>query len=144
MSTPTQARPPARPARMPAIFAAHGAPPLLDDQGWMEQLAGWSSALPRPKAVLIISAHWEARPATLGATTPVPLMYDFYGFPERFYQTRYAAPGAPALAARVRELLRARSVPVQDDPRRGLDHGAYVPLVAMYPAADVPVLQISL
>jgi 4,5-DOPA dioxygenase extradiol len=110
----------------------------------MEQLANWSAALPRPKAVLMVSAHWEARPATLGATSSVPLVYDFYGFPERYYQTRYPAPGAPQLAGRVRELLRAGNIAAQDDPRRGLDHGAYVPLVAMYPAAEVPVLQVSM
>jgi 4,5-DOPA dioxygenase extradiol len=74
----------------------------------------------------------------------VPLVYDFYGFPDRYYQTKYPAPGAPALAARVRELLRHKDIAVTDDPTRGLDHGAYVPLVAMYPGADVPVLQISM
>ncbi|HUB07863.1 MAG TPA: class III extradiol ring-cleavage dioxygenase, partial [Myxococcales bacterium] len=74
----------------------------------------------------------------------VPLFYDFYGFPERYYQVKYPAPGAPALAARVRALLSGAGEPTRDEPTRGLDHGAYVPLVAMYPAADVPVLQISL
>ena len=72
----------------------------------------------------------------------MPLVYDFYGFPAKYYETTYPAPPAPALAARVRDLLRAE--PVAQDPERGLDHGAYVPLVAMYPAADVPVLQVSL
>jgi 4,5-DOPA dioxygenase extradiol len=135
-------RPPA--ARMPTIFAAHGAPILLDDAGWMEQLASWAAGMPRPQSVLMISAHWEARPTTLGATRTLPLVYDFYGFPERYYQTRYAAPGAPELAARVRELLGASSIAVRDEPERGLDHGAYVPLVAMYPQADLPVLQLSM
>jgi 4,5-DOPA dioxygenase extradiol len=130
--------------RTPVLFAAHGAPMLLDDAAWMSELAAWSSALPRPSAVLMISAHWEARPATLGATEAVPLVYDFYGFPERYYQTKYPAPGAPALARRVRELLTARAIGVTQDPKRGLDHGAYVPLVAMYPDASVPVLQLSL
>jgi 4,5-DOPA dioxygenase extradiol len=74
----------------------------------------------------------------------VPLVYDFYGFPEKYYRTGYAAPGAPGLAARVRDLLRRTGIDCADDPERGLDHGAYVPLVAMYPAADVPVLQISM
>jgi 4,5-DOPA dioxygenase extradiol len=93
----------------------------------------------------MVSAHWEARPATLGATTTVPLIYDFYGFPEHYYRQQYAAPGAPELAERVRALLRTSTLgPVQDEPRRGLDHGAYIPLVAMYPKADVPVLQLSL
>ena len=134
----------AKGCRMPAIFAAHGAPILLDDAVWMGELAAWAKAMPRPKAILMVSAHWEARPATLGATAPVPLVYDFGGFPEKYYRTVYPAPGAPALAARVRELLRERGIASADDPRRGLDHGAYVPLVAMYPAADVPVLQLSI
>lgn len=130
--------------RMPAIFAAHGAPVLLDDADWMGELAAWAGAMPRPKSILMVSAHWEARPATLGATTPVPLVYDFYGFPEKYYETVYLSPGAPALAARVRGLLKDRGVPHVDEPDRGLDHGAYVPLVAMYPEADVPVLQLSM
>lgn len=130
--------------RMPVIFAAHGAPILLDDAQWMGELASWGAAMAKPKAILVISAHWEERPTTIGATRPVPLVYDFYGFPERYYQTTYPAPGAPDLAARVHELLRAKGIATSDDPSRGLDHGAYVPLVAMYPEADVPVLQISI
>ena len=129
---------------MPVIFAAHGAPVLLDDAAWMGQLAAWARALPRPSSILMISAHWEHRPTTLAATRTVPLVYDFYGFPERYYRTTYASPGAPALAARVRDLLGAAGQPFADDPDRGLDHGAYVPLVAMYPAADIPVLQLSM
>jgi 4,5-DOPA dioxygenase extradiol len=131
-------------ARMPVIFAAHGAPVLLDDAQWMGELAAWAAALPRPSGILVLSAHWEQRPVALGATRTVPLIYDFYGFPERFYRTRYPAPGAPGLAARVRDLLRSRQIACSDEPERGLDHGAYVPLVAMYPTADVPVLQVSL
>ena len=127
---------------MPAIFLAHGSPFLLDDTEWMAQLAAWSGALARPEAILMLSAHWERRPVTLGATRTAPLVYDFYGFPERYYRVRYPAPGAPALAARVRALLEATQPVVASD--RGLDHGAYVPLVAMYPGADVPVLQVSL
>jgi 4,5-DOPA dioxygenase extradiol len=142
METPARARGPA--ARMPVVFAAHGAPILLDDPVWMGELAAWARAMPKPKNILMLSAHWEAKPASLGATTAVPLVYDFYGFPERYYATKYPSPGAPELAARVRELLRERSIPVRDEPTRGLDHGAYVPLVAMYPKADVPVLQLSL
>jgi 4,5-DOPA dioxygenase extradiol len=130
--------------RMPVIFAAHGAPVLLDDAAWMGELAAWASAMPKPKGILMVSAHWDKRPATLGATRTVPLVYDFHGFPERFYETKYPAPGAPGLAARVRELLRAGGMEATDDAERGLDHGAYVPLVAMYPAADVPVLQVSM
>jgi len=129
---------------MPVIFAAHGAPVLLDDREWMGELSAWAKAMPRPKSILMVSAHWEQRPTTLGATTTVPLVYDFYGFPERYYRTQYPAPGAPELAARVRDLLRQGGIPFTEAPDRGLDHGAYVPLVPMYPEADVPVLQISM
>ena len=142
--SPSETDPHPKGARMPVIFAAHGAPILLDDAGWMNELASWAQAMPKPKSILMVSAHWEERPTTLGATRTVPLVYDFYGFPERYYETRYPAPGAPELAAHVRELLRERGLASVDDPERGLDHGAYVPLVAMYPAADVPVLQISM
>lgn len=130
--------------RMPSIFAAHGAPVLLDDAAWMGELAAWAKAMPKPGSILMVSAHWEQRPITLGATQGVPLVYDFYGFPEKYYQTKYPAPGAPRLATRVRELLGRRDIAVADDAVRGLDHGAYVPLVAMYPHADVPVLQVSM
>jgi 4,5-DOPA dioxygenase extradiol len=129
--------------RMPTLFIAHGAPPLLDDASWVRELAGWARDLPRPKAILMLSAHWEERPLTIGATRTVPLVYDFYGFPRHHYEQQYAAPGAPQLAQRVRALLSATQR-VAEDPERGLDHGAYVPLVAMYPDADVPVLQVSL
>ena len=132
------------PGRMPAIYLSHGAPPLADDKLWTGQLAAWSRNLPRPKAVLMISAHWEAAPLAIGATTTVPLVYDFWGFPQRYYQVAYPAPGAPGLAGDVRKLLRSAGTGVQDLPGRGLDHGAYVPLAEMFPAADVPVLQVSM
>ena len=127
----------------PTIFVAHGAPPLLDDAEWVRELNTWAARLPKPKAVLMLSAHWEERPVTIGATRTVPLIYDFYGFEPHHYQQKYAAPGAPHLAERLRKTLKATQ-PVADDPGRGLDHGAYVPMVAMYPDADVPVLQVSL
>jgi 4,5-DOPA dioxygenase extradiol len=129
--------------KLPTIFLAHGSPLLLDDAGWVAELARWARELPRPTAVLMISAHWLEAPITLGATRTVPLIYDFYGFPDRYYQVTYPAPGAPELAQRVRELL-APTGPLAEEPERGLDHGAYVPMVAMYPKADVPVLQISM
>lgn len=130
--------------RIPAIFLSHGAPPLADDDVWTQELASWSSSLPRPTAILVISAHWEEDPLTVGATTTVPLYYDFWGFPRRYYEVTYPAPGAPALAGEVRRLLTDAGYQAQDDPERGLDHGAYVPLVEMFPQADVPVLQISM
>jgi 4,5-DOPA dioxygenase extradiol len=130
--------------RMPAIYLSHGAPPLADDPLWTRQLAGWSTQLPRPRSVLMISAHWESAPLAIGATTTVPLVYDFWGFEDRYYRVTYPAPGAPQLAGDVRKLLRTAGTPIQDTPDRGLDHGAYVPLVEMYPDADIPVLQISM
>ncbi len=129
---------------MPVLFLAHGAPILLDDPTWIRELSQWGQRLGKPKAILMISAHWDATPVAIGATTPVPLVYDFYGFPQKYYQTQYAAPGSEALAQQVRDLLKTHGFSYVDQPSRGLDHGAYVPLVAMYPAADVPVLQISL
>jgi len=141
---------PASSARMPVLYLSHGAPPLADDDLWTSQLADWSGGLPSPKAILMVSAHWESAPVTLSATRTVPLVYDFWGFPERYYQVRYPAPGAPQLAERVRALLDSPdgpdgpAGPVHDAPERGLDHGAYVPLAEMYPEADVPVLQMSM
>ena len=133
-----------KPGRMPAIYMGHGAPPLVDDPLWVIQLEAWARALPKPGAILVVSAHWENAPLAIGATAnAAPLTYDFYGFPERYYGARYPSPGAPLLAGRVRSLL-AGIEPVADVPHRGLDHGAYVPLTVMYPAADIPVLQISM
>ncbi len=131
------------PDRMPALYIGHGAPTLVDDPVWPAELAAWARDLPRPRSILMVSAHWESQPLTVGATTPVPLVYDFYGFPERYYRTRYAAPGAPELAVSVAKLIRDVE-PVAQAPDRGLDHGAYVPLTVMYPEADIPVLQMSL
>ena len=131
------------PARLPALYLGHGAPPLLEDVAWSTQLARWAGALPRPSSILIVSAHWQTAPMAIGATTRVPLVYDFYGFPQHYYELSYDAPGAPELAAKVRGLMPA-SEPVVQRPDRGLDHGAWVPLIAMYPAADIPVLQVSM
>jgi 4,5-DOPA dioxygenase extradiol len=134
----------AAPERMPALYLSHGAPPLADDPLWPGELASWAAALPHPKAILVVSAHWEEAPLAIGATGRVPLVYDFWGFPEHYYQVTYDAPGAPTLAADVRKLLGGAGHQVQDVPDRGLDHGAYVPLVEMFPAADIPVLQVSM
>jgi 4,5-DOPA dioxygenase extradiol len=130
--------------RSPVLYLSHGAPPLADDATWTRQLADWSAGLHRPRAILVVSAHWEEAPLTIGATTTAPLVYDFWGFPQRYYRVTYPAPGAPELAGKVRQLLGASGTPVHDAPDRGLDHGAYVPLVEMFPEADIPVLQISM
>ena len=128
---------------MPAIYLGHGAPPLLEDELWMSELTSWARSLPRPDSILIVSAHWERAPATLSATHRVGLVYDFYGFPQHFYDMKYDAPGAPNLAAQVKALLSPRES-VTDHATRGLDHGAWVPLKVMYPDADIPVLQLSM
>ncbi|WP_112230992.1 dioxygenase family protein [Lentzea atacamensis] len=125
----------------PVLYLSHGAPPLADDETWTRELKDWSATLPRPEAVLMVSAHWEEAPTTIGATETVPLVYDFWGFPQRYYEVTYEAPGAPELADDVRKLLGGH---VEQDAERGLDHGAYVPLKEMFPEADVPVLQMSL
>src|ERR1044072_9011735 len=135
MSAATEEHPTVR--RMPALYLSRGAPPPADDPVWPSELAAWSADLPRPRAILMVSAHWEEAPLALGATETVPLVYDFWGFPEHYYRVRYAAPGAPELAERVRKTLRTAGTPVQDIPDRGLDHGAYVPLVEMYRDADI-------
>ena len=128
--------------KMPALYIGHGAPPLLDDPLWSSELAGWSANLPKPTAILVISAHWESAPLTIGATEiGVPLIYDFGGFAPRYYQIQYPAPGAPELGARIKALM---GEPVTEQPKRGLDHGAYIPLMKMYPGADIPVLQMSI
>ncbi|WP_374246331.1 dioxygenase [Gordonia sp. ABSL49_1] len=141
MSEPTDAP---QSDRIPALFLSHGAPPLVDSEIWVEQLAGLSADLPRPTAILVVSAHWEAAPLTIGSTDAhTPLTYDFWGFPDRFYETTYWSPGAPELARRVAALM-PDGEPVAHAPNRRLDHGAYVPLTVMYPDAEIPVLQISL
>lgn len=128
---------------LPALFLSHGAPPLVDDELWVSQLAAWATELPRPAAILVVSAHWESAPLTIGSTSSqTPLTYDFWGFPDRYYQTTYDAPGAVDLAAAVEALVSDQ--PVRHVPDRRLDHGAYVPLTVMYPDADIPVLQISM
>ena len=128
---------------MPALYLGHGAPPLLEDAVWVHQFQDWAASLRKPSAILIVSAHWQTAPMAISATTRVPLVYDFYGFPQHYYQLQYGAPGAPDLAAKVKGLMPANE-PVLDRPTRGLDHGAWVPLMAMYPEADIPVLQLSM
>src|SRR6187399_179008 len=130
-------------SRMPTLYLGHGAPPLLEEPEWMAQFRAWTAGLPRPKAILIVSAHWESAPVTVSATAPVPLVYDFYGFPAHYYALRYDAPVAPDLAQKVASLM-PDTEPLMQMPNRGLDHGAWVPLMAMYPDADIPVLQMSM
>src|SRR6185369_2171120 len=109
---PEASSPPPTSPVMPVLFLAHGAPILMDDPGWVGELSALTGTLPVPRSILMLSAHWKKRPATFGATRTVPLYYDFYGFPERYYQVKYPAPGAPELASRVSALLGAQGLPV--------------------------------
>lgn len=142
----SRARPPWKSADgpMPALYLSHGAPPLFDDPLWIGELFAWSQSMPKPTAILIVSAHWESAPITLSATAAcTPLVYDFGGFHQRYYSMTYPTPDAAHLAARLRALL-SGSDQVHQHSSRGLDHGAWVPLKIMYPYADVPVLQMSI
>ncbi|MCH1866166.1 dioxygenase [Nocardioides sp. CFH 31398] len=128
---------------LPALFLSHGAPPLYEDAHWISQLFSWSVSLPKPRAVLIVSAHWESAPLALSSSAAAtPLVYDFGGFHPRYYRFSYATPDASWLADQVTALLPDRE-PVHTTGR-GLDHGAWVPLSVMYPDADVPVIQMSM
>lgn len=128
--------------RMPALYIGHGAPPLLDDPLWSSQLAAWAQDLPKPKAILIVSAHWESAPVSLSAQH-VPLVYDFGGFAPKYFQMTYETPDATWLSDRIAAMMPAGE-PVHQHTSRGLDHGAWVPLKIMYPKGDVPVVQMSL
>lgn len=127
--------------KMPVVFIGHGSPMnIVEDNlfvgGWRE-ITGY---LPKPKAILCVSAHWYTA-GQFVSTQPIPeTIYDFYGFPRELYNIRYAAPGAPAVAARVLTLLGETA---KADEERGLDHGAWSPLHIMYPKAEIPVFQVS-
>lgn len=128
---------------LPALFVSHGAPPTLDDPVWLDNLFTWGQSMPKPRAIVVVSAHWEAAPAALSASAAgTPLYYDFGGFHPRYYTLEYATPDATDLAARIAGSLGYS--PVHQFGNRGLDHGAFIPLMAMYPAADVPVVQLSM
>jgi 4,5-DOPA dioxygenase extradiol len=129
---------------LPSLFLSHGAPTLpLTDTPARAFLSQIGDTLERPKAILVISAHWETAVPTVNAVESNETIHDFGGFPRALYDLRYPAPGSPTFAARIAELLRASGFNCNIDKRRGLDHGAWVPLLLMYPRADIPILQLS-
>lgn len=128
---------------MPVLFVGHGSPMnAIERNEFYRSWVDLGRKLPKPKAVLCISAHWETHGVYVTATETPETIHDFYGFPKALFDVQYPAPGDPRLAHRVTELI--SSVQVRLDPGRGLDHGAWSVLVAMYPAADIPVVQLSL
>lgn len=130
--------------KAPSVFAAQGSPRLLLHPGWPGRLHAWAQQLPRPRAILVVSSHWEEAPLTVGSLgDPVPLYYDYYGFPAPFYHLTWPAPPACDLAERIVGILEA-SRTVAHDPGRGLDHGAFIPLMLMFPEHDIPVVEISM
>jgi len=144
----------AKTSRMPVVFVPHGGGPwpfvdLGFPPGEMKELATYLESvrtLPKvaPKALLVISAHWEEKVATLMTAPRPPMLYDYYGFPPESYKLTWPAPGAPALATRVQELLSQAGIPSATDDQRGFDHGTFVPLKLTYPDASIPTLQLSL
>ncbi len=138
-------------SRLPVLFVSHGGGPWpwVDSlrpmyESTEQALRRLPERLPeRPKAVLVISGHWEAPQFTVASSARPRMEYDFSGFPPHTYEIRYAAPGDPGLAARARELIAEMSFEVAVDPRRGFDHGVFVPLGLMYPHADMPIVMVS-
>ena len=129
---------------LPALFVSHGAPTLpFDDVPARDFLRGLANLFARPKAILCVSAHWDTSAPQLNAVAVNTTTHDFHGFPEQLYRVRYDAPGESRLAQGVAALLHAAGLNATLDPERGLDHGAWVPLMLMYPGADIPVLQLS-
>jgi 4,5-DOPA dioxygenase extradiol len=130
---------------LPAVFVSHGAPTLPLDacpaRGFLKELG---TKLERPRAVLCVSAHWESDAPCVNSVLVNPTIHDFYGFPEALYRMQYPAPGSADLAARTSQALGAAGYAAGVDRMRGLDHGAWVPLMLMYPETDVPAIQLSI
>ena len=130
---------------LPSLFVSHGPPTMvLDDIPVLGALARIGCELPRPRAILCVSAHWLAEVPTVSLAERPETIHDFYGFDRALYELAYPAPGAPELAHRTAELLKEAGIDCARTPDRGLDHGAWEPLMLMYPEADVPVTQLSL
>lgn len=130
---------------MTTLFISHGAPTLAMEPGKTgEMLHQLGLSLPRPRAILVISAHWDTPEPRVSFAQQPETLHDFSGFPKAMYDMHYPAPGCPELAEKVVELLMVAQFNIQRDPKRGLDHGAWVPLMLMYPDADIPVTQLSI
>ncbi|MHA6493682.1 DODA-type extradiol aromatic ring-opening family dioxygenase [Pseudomonas borbori] len=130
---------------LPSLFISHGSPMLvLQPEASGPALARLAAQLERPRAIVVVSAHWESHDLRVGTAARPPTWHDFNGFPAELYQLRYPAAGDPALAADILHLLNDAGLPAQADPQRPLDHGAWVPLSLMYPQTDIPVVQVSL
>ena len=130
---------------MTALFISHGAPMLAIEPGETGKLlAELGASLPRPSAILVASAHWDTQTPTVSTTSQPETIHDFGGFPKQLYEIEYPANGAPAMANKAADLLKQAGITAKIDNRRGLDHGAWVPLMLMYPEANIPVAQISI
>lgn len=130
---------------LPSLFVSHGAPTLiLEDVPTRDFLRNLGATIDRPKAVVAVSAHWETDIPSVSAAAAPETIHDFHGFPDALYRLSYPARGAPTLAPRVAALLSERGIRTHVDPSRGLDHGAWVPMMLMFPQADIPVLQLSI
>ena len=130
---------------LPSLFISHGSPMLALEPGASgPALARLATQLPRPRAIVVISAHWETTELRVTSNPHPPTWHDFGGFPAALYAVQYPAPGDPQLAEQVRQRLNEAGLPTTLDAKRPFDHGAWVPLSLMYPAADIPVVQVSL
>lgn len=138
--------------RLPVLFISHGGGPWPYVKAMREHFALTEAELSKipaslpapPKAILVITGHWEEPQFTVSTASQPPMVYDYYGFPEHTYQVQYPAVGSPVLAKRVIELLAQAKVKVLKDDQRGFDHGTFVPLMLMYPNADIPVVMLSM
>lgn len=130
---------------LPSLYISHGSPMTALHPGQVgERLAELAAALPRPKAIVIATAHWLAHKPTVGGAAQPETIHDFYGFPRELFEIRYPAPGAPAVATQVMQLLERAGLAPTLDPAHGLDHGAWVPLRLLYPQADIPIVPLSI
>lgn len=128
--------------KMPVLFIGHGSPiNIVEDNSYTRSLAALGKDLPKPQAILVVSAHWQTRKTYITGAQLPPTIYDFYGFPDELYRVTYPAPGSPAIAARVQAVTQEA---ILVDDKRGIDHAAWAVLKHMYPSADIPVLELSL